>query len=84
YMNRMKVSEKSDMYSFKIVLLEVVSGMKATDEVEYGEGVDIVKWIRNTIYRGRGELVVLDWKIVDENCVEEMLLVMHVGVVCTN
>ncbi|KAH9318168.1 hypothetical protein KI387_019937, partial [Taxus chinensis] len=78
YANRMKVSEKSDVYSFGVVLLEVVSGMKATDEVEYGEGVDIVKWIRNTIYRGRGELAVLDWRIVDENCAEEMLRVMRV------
>ncbi|KAH9317501.1 hypothetical protein KI387_019270, partial [Taxus chinensis] len=84
YANKLKVSEKSDVYSFGVVLLEVVSGMKVTGEVVYGEGVDIVKWIRNTICRGKGELAVLDSRIVDENCVEQMLRVMRVGILCTS
>ncbi|GLJ48938.1 hypothetical protein SUGI_1032490 [Cryptomeria japonica] len=83
YGRRLKVSEKSDVYSFGVVVLELVSGMKATNEVQYGEGVDIVEWTCNTII-GRGEMGVLDWRILEEKCVEQMLLVLRVGLVCTN
>ncbi|KAH9302397.1 hypothetical protein KI387_013980, partial [Taxus chinensis] len=82
YANRLKVSEKSDVYSFGVVLLEVVSGMKATGEVEYGDGLDIVQWIRSTIRMA--ELAALDWRILDENCMEQMMRVLRVGVICTN
>ncbi|KAH9302384.1 hypothetical protein KI387_013967, partial [Taxus chinensis] len=49
YANRLKVCEKSDVYIFGLVLLEVVSGMKVTGDVAYSEGVHITQWIRNII-----------------------------------
>lgn len=42
----MKVDEKSDVYSFGVVLLELIAGKKPVGE--FGEGVDIVRWVRNT------------------------------------
>ncbi|GLJ48936.1 hypothetical protein SUGI_1032440 [Cryptomeria japonica] len=83
YGHRLKVSEKIDVYGFGVVVLELVSGMKATNEVQYGEGVDIVEWIHSTII-GRGEMGVLDWRILEEKYIEQMLLVLRVGLVCTN
>lgn len=38
------MDEKSDVYSFGVVLLELVSGRKPVGE--FGEGVDIVQWVR--------------------------------------
>ncbi|GLJ23298.1 hypothetical protein SUGI_0440770 [Cryptomeria japonica] len=83
YMERLRIDEKSDVYSFGVVMLELVSGRKATGEMEYGEGVDIVGWIRNTIWMGGGEKEVLDERVVNNNCVEQMMRVLHMGLICT-
>lgn len=78
------MDEKSDVYSFGVVVLELVSGRKATGEAEYGEGVDIVGWIRNTILMGGEEMDVLDARVGDEKCAEQMLCVLRVGLMCTS
>ncbi|GLJ48961.1 hypothetical protein SUGI_1033040 [Cryptomeria japonica] len=83
YSERLRVDEKSDVYSFGVVVLELVSGRKAAGEAEYGEGVDIVRWIRKRIWMG-GERQVLDQRTVEDNCEEQMLRVLRVGLVCTN
>ncbi|GLJ27081.1 hypothetical protein SUGI_0530880 [Cryptomeria japonica] len=57
---RLKVNKKSNVYSFGVVVLELVSGKKATGDEKYGEDADIVSWIRNTIRMGREEMEVLD------------------------
>ncbi|KAL4578958.1 hypothetical protein LXL04_015092 [Taraxacum kok-saghyz] len=47
YAYTLKVDEKSDVYSFGVVLLELISGKKPVGE--FGDGVDIVRWVRETI-----------------------------------
>lgn len=47
YAYTLKVDEKSDVYSFGVVLLELVTGRKPVGE--FGDGVDIVRWVRKTI-----------------------------------
>ncbi|QHN83202.1 Leucine-rich repeat receptor-like serine/threonine-protein kinase [Arachis hypogaea] len=44
YAYTLKVDEKSDVYSFGVVLLELVTGRKPVGE--FGDGVDIVQWVR--------------------------------------
>ncbi|KAL2522318.1 Receptor protein kinase CLAVATA1 [Forsythia ovata] len=46
YAYTLKIDEKSDVYSFGVVLLELITGRKPVGE--FGEGVDIVQWIRKT------------------------------------
>lgn len=41
------MDEKSDVYSFGVVLLELIAGRKPVGE--FGDGVDIVRWVRKTI-----------------------------------
>lgn len=43
----LKVDEKSDVYSFDVVLLELVIGRRHFEK--FGDGVDIVQWVRNMI-----------------------------------
>nr|XP_043632977.1 receptor protein kinase CLAVATA1-like [Erigeron canadensis] len=47
YVHTLKVDEKSDVYSFGVVLLVMISGKKAVGE--FGDGVEIVRWVRETI-----------------------------------
>lgn len=47
YAYTLKVDLKSDVYSFGVVLLELIAGRRPVGE--FGEGVDIVRWIRKTI-----------------------------------
>ncbi|CAI9765303.1 unnamed protein product [Fraxinus pennsylvanica] len=44
YAYTLKVDEKSDVYSFGVVLLELITGRRPVGE--FGEGVDIVRWIK--------------------------------------
>ncbi|XP_065847836.1 receptor protein kinase CLAVATA1 [Euphorbia lathyris] len=46
YAYTLKVDEKSDVYSFGVVLLELIAGKRPVGE--FGDGVDIVRWIRKT------------------------------------
>ncbi|KAK4390809.1 Receptor protein kinase CLAVATA1 [Sesamum angolense] len=46
YAYTLKVDQKSDVYSFGVVLLELITGRKPVGE--FGEGVDIVRWVRKT------------------------------------
>ncbi|PIM96974.1 Non-specific serine/threonine protein kinase [Handroanthus impetiginosus] len=46
YAYTLKVNKKSDVYSFGVVLLELITGRKPVGD--FGDGVDIVTWIRKT------------------------------------
>jgi len=75
-----KVNEKSDIYSFGVVLLELVTGKKPND-VEFGDDSDIVRWIRNQIHIDINN--VLDSRVADSYR-EEMMLVLRVALMCTS
>nr|NP_001312919.1 receptor protein kinase CLAVATA1-like precursor [Nicotiana tabacum]AFY06667.1 receptor protein kinase CLAVATA1 [Nicotiana tabacum] len=47
YAYTLKVDQKSDVYSFGVVLLELITGHKPVGE--FGDGVDIVRWVNKTI-----------------------------------
>lgn len=74
--------KKSDIYSFGVVILELVTGRRPVDP-EFGENKDLVKWLCNKIETKNGLNEVLDPKLVD--CFkEEMTMVMKVGLLCTS
>ncbi|KAL0384620.1 UNVERIFIED_CONTAM: Leucine-rich repeat receptor-like serine/threonine-protein kinase BAM1 [Sesamum radiatum] len=54
YAYTLKVDEKSDVYSFGVVLLELVTGRRPVGD--FGEGVDIVQWIRCSTNCNREEV----------------------------
>lgn len=79
----LKVDEKSDIYSFGVVLLELLTG-KQPLEPSFGESIDIVEWVRGRMNR-RDLEGILDEEIGGEcNYVqEEMLLVLRIALLCT-
>ncbi|XP_047311847.1 MDIS1-interacting receptor like kinase 1-like [Impatiens glandulifera] len=80
----LKVDEKSDIYSFGVVLLELLTGKRPLDPA-FGECVDIVEWVRSKIKKKRSMGEALDSSIVgsSEHVEEEMLLVLRIALLCT-
>ncbi|XP_004515615.1 uncharacterized protein [Cicer arietinum] len=77
----MKITEKSDVYSYGIVVLEVLTGKQPIDPT-IPDGLHIVDWVRHK----RGGVEVLDetLKARPESEIEEMLQTLGVALLCVN
>ncbi|KGN49260.1 receptor-like protein kinase HSL1 [Cucumis sativus] len=80
YAYTLNVNEKSDIFSYGMVILELITGRRPTD-LECEEN-DLVKWVRTTL-EGKGLSHILDPKL-DSSHQEEMLKVLNIGLLCTN
>eukprot|EP00253_Pinus_taeda_P019072 PITA_19072 len=79
YAYTLKVNEKTDIYSFGVVILELMTGRRPLDS-EFGDNKDLVKWVTE---KKNGWQEVLDPKLV--GCFkEEMMMVLEVGLLCTS
>ncbi|TYH38203.1 hypothetical protein ES332_D12G094800v1 [Gossypium tomentosum] len=79
YAYTLKVDEKSDVYSFGVVLLELVSGRKPVGE--FGDGVDIVQWVRKMTNSKKGVLKILDPRLPSVP-LHEVMHVFYVAMLC--
>ncbi|KAK7355606.1 hypothetical protein VNO80_14866 [Phaseolus coccineus] len=78
----LKVDEKIDIYSYGVVLLELLTGRRPLDP-EFGECMDIVGWIRRKIDK-KSPHEALDPSVGNCKYVqEEMLLVLKIALLCT-
>ncbi|KAL3522346.1 hypothetical protein ACH5RR_015180 [Cinchona calisaya] len=80
YAYTLRVNEKSDIYSFGVVILELVTGRLPVDP-EYGEK-DLVKWVCTTLDQ-KGIDHVIDTKL-DSCFKEDMCKVLNIGLLCTS
>ena len=80
YAYTLRVNEKSDIYSFGVVILELVTGKRPVDP-EYGEK-DLVKWVCTTLDQ-KGVDHVIDPKL-DSCFKEEICKVLNIGILCTS
>ncbi|OMO92248.1 hypothetical protein CCACVL1_06900 [Corchorus capsularis] len=80
YAYTLRVNEKSDIYSFGVVILELVTGKPPTD-AEFGEK-DVVKWVCST-YDEKGADQVIDPRL-DSTYKKEICRVLEIGLLCTN
>ncbi|CAO2836500.1 unnamed protein product [Amaranthus hypochondriacus] len=80
----LKVDEKSDIYSYGVVLLELVTGKKPLDP-SFGESTDLVEWVLGKIRNNGGLEEVLDPEVAGQckYIQEEMLLVLRIALLCT-
>ncbi|KAJ7948367.1 Receptor-like protein kinase [Quillaja saponaria] len=80
YAYTLRVNEKSDIYSFGVVILELVTGKPPIDP-EYGEK-DLVKWISTTLDQ-KGIDHVIDSNL-NSSYREEICKVLRIGLLCTS
>ncbi|MCO5615049.1 hypothetical protein L7F22_069337 [Adiantum nelumboides] len=81
-----KVTEKSDIYSFGVVLLELVTGKRPVEAEVYGDGRDIVRWVCQALLEGKGQdnEETLDARIAHGSANEQMLQVLRIALLCTS
>ncbi|KAL8228704.1 hypothetical protein R6Q57_013604 [Mikania cordata] len=80
YAYTLRVNEKSDIYSFGVVILELVTGKRPV-EPEFGEK-DLVKWVCPALDQ-KGLDAVLDPKL-DSSFKDDICKVLNVGLLCTS
>ncbi|CAA6655380.1 unnamed protein product [Spirodela intermedia] len=80
----MKVNEKCDIYSYGVVLLELLTGRRPVQPLE--QGGDLVTWTRNYIRSNSLDSTVLDRRldIGDKATVDHMISVMKIALLCTS
>lgn len=85
YAYTLQVDEKSDIYSYGVVLMEVLSGKRSVD-AEFGDGNSIVDWVRSKIKTKEGVIDILD-KNAGAACSpvrEEMMQMLRIALLCTS
>lgn len=78
----MKITEKSDVYSYGVVVLEILTGKQPIDPT-IPEGLHIVDWVRQR--RGSGvEVLDPSLRVRPEPEIDEMLQTLGVALLCVN
>lgn len=80
----MKVTEKCDIYSYGVVLLELITGRSPVQPLD--QGGDLVTCVRRSIHEGVALTELFD-KRLDVSVArtrEEMSLVLKIAMFCTN
>lgn len=84
YAYTMKVTEKCDVYSYGVVLLELLTGKKPIQSID--QGGDLVTWVRNHIHNHSLSIDILDARLdlLDEMDVAQTFDVLKIALFCTN
>lgn len=72
------------MYSFGVVLLELVCGRQAEETDSTNESIDIVKWVRRKVNITNGVHQVLDTRILSHTCHQQMVAALDIALRCTS
>ena len=80
----MKVTEKCDVYSYGVVLLELLTGKTPVQPLD--QGGDLVTLVRNYVRDHSLSSGILDCRLnlTDESIVDHMITVLKVALMCTS
>ncbi|KAJ6830134.1 putative leucine-rich repeat receptor-like protein kinase [Iris pallida] len=84
YAYTMKVTEKCDIYSYGVVLLELLTGRTPVQPLDLGG--DLVSWVRNYIRNYSLSSRILDnhLNLENKNVVDHMIIVLKIALLCTS
>ncbi|KAB2020639.1 hypothetical protein ES319_D07G081200v1 [Gossypium barbadense] len=78
-----KVSQKTDVYSFGILLLELLTGKAPTHALLNEDGVDLPRWVQSVV-REEWTAEVFDLELLrDPNVEEDMVQLLQLAIDCT-
>lgn len=78
-----KVSQKADVYSFGVLILELLTGKAPTHAILNEEGVDLPRWVQS-IVREEWTSEVFDLELLRyQNVEEEMVQLLQLAIDCT-
>ncbi|PHT99678.1 putative inactive receptor kinase [Capsicum chinense] len=78
-----KVSQKADVYSFGVLLLELLTGKAPTHSITNEEGVDLPRWVQSVV-REEWTAEVFDLELLRyQNVEEDMVQLLQLAVDCT-
>ncbi|KAM7505468.1 hypothetical protein LguiB_004372 [Lonicera macranthoides] len=85
YAYTMQVTAPGNVYSYGVVLLEILTTRLPVDE-DFGEGIDLVKWVQSAPTRGETPEQILDAKLSTVSFAwrKEMLAALKVALLCTD
>ncbi|KGN53848.1 leucine-rich repeat receptor-like tyrosine-protein kinase PXC3 [Cucumis sativus] len=85
YAYTMQVTAPGNVYSYGVILLEILTTRLPVDE-EFGEGVDLVKWVHTAPSRGETPEQILDSRLstVSFGWRKEMLAALKIALLCTD
>nr|APU94843.1 leucine-rich repeat receptor-like protein kinase [Pohlia nutans] len=83
YMHTGRATEKGDVYSYGVVLLELISGRRPSDPSLIAEGMNLVGWVTLCIKENM-QFEIFDPKILDGAPKEQLESVLQIAVTCIN
>ncbi|KAM0942863.1 putative protein kinase RLK-Pelle-RLCK-XV family [Dioscorea sansibarensis] len=78
-----KVSKSCDVYSYGILVLELITGKKPVEKLEDGKKRDIVQWVTPFLEQGNIEGLV-DHNIASKFEIAQLKVVLNVAMECIN
>lgn len=82
YMHSGRATEKADVYSFGVLLLELLSGKRPTDSSFIEKGLNVVGWLNILVKENRPS------DIIDPHCegvqIESFEALLHVAIQCVS
>lgn len=83
YIQFQRVSPKSDVYCFGIIILEILTGKFPSHYLSNGKGgTDVVQWVLTAMSEQKVQEVLDPEMVSNANSINHMVQLLHIGVAC--
>ncbi|XP_048445427.1 LRR receptor-like serine/threonine-protein kinase RGI3 [Pyrus x bretschneideri] len=85
YACMLKITAKSDVYSYGVVLLEIITGKRPVDP-SFTDGQHVIQWVRDHLKSKKDPVEILDPKLqgYPDTQIQEMLQALGISLLCTS
>ncbi|KAF3437479.1 hypothetical protein FNV43_RR20232 [Rhamnella rubrinervis] len=85
YASMLKITEKGDVFSYGVVLMEIITGKKPVDP-SFTEGQHVIQWVRDHLKSKKDPVETLDPKLQGhpDTLIQEMLQALGIALLCTS